>query len=267
MTQIAGLVHARGMSFGEAVALGLVAGASRVAALGVNTASAALASFWPGNAAYPWIPSARTLELVSSSANDAVAGTGAQKILVQGLDLNYNAQQEFVTPNGTTAVALSLTYLRINGAIVTQAGSLQTNAGSINIRDTGAGTVRATMPVDADGMGTGFLSQTAYTVPAGNTLLVQSVLLGINRSGAGSNNNVTARNWVFNPLTGALVRPLQISTSSNLPYRHESGAGYPLFTVQEKRDLDLVISTSSSALNVTGAYLGTLVSNTTVLVQ
>lgn len=247
------------------MSLGLVQGCSRVASLGTNTAAAALASFWPGNAPYPWIPSARTLEIVSDNVGDAAAGVGARAILVQGLDANFNALSEVVALNGTTAVPLINTYMRLNGAICTSAGSSQTNVGNISIRDTGAGATRGIIPVAADGMGTGFLSQCAYTVPAGFTLLVQSIFLSINRSGAGSNNNVTSRIWLHNNTTGTTLRPLEFSTSSNQPYRHQSEGTYPVVSVGQKTDLDFTIAAASSGFNASAAFVGTLFNNASVL--
>lgn len=257
-------VHDRGMSFGEAVTLGLVPGCTRVATLGTNPVAAASDSFWPGSTPYPWIPSARTLEVVSSSASDVAAGAGARTVLVQGLDANYNQISEVVTLNGTTVVALANMYLRLNSALLTGAGSSMTNVGTITFRDTGAGATRGIIPVDPDGQGIGFLSQSAYTVPAGFTLMIHSAVLSINRSSGTSNNNVSARNWIFNPVTGALLRPFQISASSTVPYRHEV-PGYPIFSVAQKVDVDLVITSASSGFNVTGGLLGTLMSNSTVI--
>ena len=253
------------MPWAVAVAHGLVPGCTRVSSLGTNPATAAGASFWYGTGAYPWIPSARTLEIVSSSANDSAAGTGARKVLVSGLDANFNPISETVTMNGTTAVPLVNTYLRVQQGISISAGSSQINLGTITIRDSGAGATRAVMPIALDGFGIGITSQTAYTVPAGFTLEIQSILLSINRTGANMANNVTIRNWFFNNVTGSLLRPLSFATSSNGPYRHEAGDGYPVLTVGQKTDVDFVCTDVTSSLSVTMAMVGTLVQNSTVL--
>lgn len=103
-------VHDRGMPWGHAVALGLVPGCTRAVALGTNPTTAAGASFWYGTGPYPWIPSTRNLEIVSTNAGDALAGTGVQKVLVSGLDGNYNSISETVSMNGTTPVQLANQY-------------------------------------------------------------------------------------------------------------------------------------------------------------
>jgi hypothetical protein len=203
--------------------------------------------------------------VVSSSANDAAAGTGCRKILVSGLDASFNAISEQVTMNGTTPVPLVNQYLRIQQALNISAGSGQINLGTITIRDSGAGATRSVMPVALDGFGIGVTSQTAYTVPNGFTLELQSLLLSINRTGANANNNVTIRNWFFNNVTQSLLRPLSFATSSDGPYRHEAGDGYPILTVGQKTDLDFVCTDVTSAISVTMAWVGTLVQNSTVL--
>lgn len=257
-------VHDRGMPWAHAVNLGLIPGCTRAAALGTNPAVAAGASFWYGTGAYPWIPSARTLEIVSTDANDTLAGTGIQKVSVNGLDANYNSITETVSMNGTTAVPLVNQYLRINRMINIQAGSSNVNVGTINLRDAGAGPVRAIIPVAPGVGGIGIISQAAFTVPAGFTLIVQSVLLSILRGNGSQVNNITMRNFTRSA-AGALILPLALSTGSNLPYRHEAGDGYPVFTVGEKSDFDLVCTDASAAVAATASWVGILVQNSTVL--
>jgi hypothetical protein len=257
-------VHDRGMPWAHAVALGLVPGCSRVSTLGTNPTTASGASFWYGTGPYNWIPSARTLEIVSSSASDTLAGTGSQKVKISGLDANYNQVSEIISLNGTTAVPTANQYLRVNQMINAQVGSGQVNAGNISLRDTGGGTLRCIIPIVLAGIGIGISSQSAYTVPAGYTLLVESAILSINRNTGNTVNNVTVRSWLRSS-TGVLVLPLSFSTSSNLPYRHEAGNGYPLLAVAEKTDTDFYCTDVSNAVSVTASWVGALVQNSTVL--
>ena len=256
--------HDRGMPWAHAVALGLVPGCSRAVALGTNPTTASGASLWYGTGPYNWIPSARLLEVVSSSASDTLAGVGVQKILISGLDANYNQISETVSMNGTTPVTTVNQYLRINRAISTQAGSTQVNVGNISIRDTGGGTLRAIIPVVLAGTGIGITSQSAYTVPAGFTLIIDSIILSINRNVGNTVNNVTVRTW-SRSAAGVLILPISFSTSSNLPYRHEAVNGYPVLTVSEKTDFDFYCTDVSNAVSATASWLGALVQNSTVL--
>lgn len=74
-----------------AVGLGQVPGYRRVTALGNNpdVDTAAAEEVWAAGGLYPWLTGATALEIVSDSANDASAGTGAHTVVINGLDINY----------------------------------------------------------------------------------------------------------------------------------------------------------------------------------
>lgn len=109
---------------------------------------------------------AAVVELVSTSAADAAAGTGARSVLVQGLDAQYNEVSEVLVPNGITPVQGAVLFLRINTVSVLSAGTGGTNAGDITIRDAGAGTTRSFI-LAAQGIS----EVGVYTVPAEHQLL------------------------------------------------------------------------------------------------
>ena len=88
-----------------------------------------------GGTAYVQLTTGTALEAVSSSANDASAGTGARTILITGVDSSYLPFKETVTLNGVTPVALANTsVIAINSAKVLTSGSGLTNAGNVDIR-------------------------------------------------------------------------------------------------------------------------------------
>jgi len=151
--------------------LSRVAGHSRVAVYGHTPSPTAGTDVWEGAAAYPFQTVATKLEILSSSASDAAAGTGAQTMMIQGLDTNFNPLSETITMNGVTPVQSAGTYLRVNGLNIVTAGSGHTNAGDITLRVTGAG---ATQPIARAGYG--YAKSCVYTVPAGMTLLATDVL-------------------------------------------------------------------------------------------
>ncbi len=73
-------------------------------------------------------------ELVSDSANDAAAGTGAQTVRVQGLDAKYEYVTQDVSMNGTTEVDFTTPLRRVWSIEVLTAGSGNTSAGIIDAR-------------------------------------------------------------------------------------------------------------------------------------
>jgi hypothetical protein len=151
--------------------LGRVGGHSRVALYGHTPTPTANTDCWEGAAAYPFQTVASVLEILSSSASDAAAGTGARSMMVQGLDLNFNPLSEVVVMNGTTPVQTVNSYLRVNGLNISTSGSGHVNAGDITLRLTGAGATQAIARA-----GYGYAKQCLYTVPAGFTLLTTDVL-------------------------------------------------------------------------------------------
>lgn len=116
----------------------------------------------------PWYTSAQSLEAVSSSTDDTnSAGTGARSIRVTGLNGSHAAITEDVNLSGTTAVALSNTYIGDVRAKLLTSGTGLVNAGDVTIRIASAGATVAQMPT-----GYGQTLAAVYTVPAGKTAYV-----------------------------------------------------------------------------------------------
>lgn len=149
---------------------------------------------WEGRAGvgtdYPFFPaSAQSMELVSASVNDAAAGTGAQSVLVEGLDGNYAEISETVVTNGTSVVALSNTYIAINRAFVVASGSLGFNEGLIDIQIAAGGDIGARIGrVDSStggtpgGKGMSQTAQAVYTVPANKQLVLKGAFINVNKA-------------------------------------------------------------------------------------
>jgi len=84
---------------------------------------------------YPWIASPVALEVVSSSADDTLAGTGVQKVRVSYLDGDYSEATQVINMNGQTPVPLTdTTVLRVNSIRATQVGTGLMSAGTITCR-------------------------------------------------------------------------------------------------------------------------------------
>lgn len=213
---------------------------------------------WPNSGLYPWMTGATSLEAVSTSVQDSPTGTGIGAISLTLLDTNYVASIVPVTLNGTTAVAISGTWFRINGGLTTTKGSgaaanRATNAGDIIIRDAGGGTVRAIIPT-----GKGITRQAVFTVEAGYTLQILSHYIGFNRgTGGGATRYMTVTNFIQNS-AGVSRNPLDISCDGE-PYRHD---GIPGVVLAEKTDYSLeVVAVSADNSDITAAFLGILMKN------
>lgn len=121
---------------------------------------------------YVQLTSAVAFEAVSSDANDTAAGTGARTIVASMVDGNYVQTDVTITMNGTTAVAISGTYLACNGARVATSGSNATNVGSIDIRTTAGSVVKRRIPAV---IGSGKDQDFIYTIPAGHVGLLKPI--------------------------------------------------------------------------------------------
>ena len=79
------------------------------------------------------------LYVMGAHAQDMAAGTGAQVVTIYGINANGDPASEAVTMHGTAATQIASTTLwkRFVGAQVTQAGTGKTNAGIIQISNTG----------------------------------------------------------------------------------------------------------------------------------
>lgn len=126
---------------------------------------------------------AAIVEVVSSAAADAAAGTGARTIRVWGLDADWNEITEDITLNGTTAVQGTKLFLRINTVAVLTAGTGLTNAGNITIRDASAGTTRSYIALGVSTSEVGL-----FSVPAGHTLLATSWVVSSRVASAGQSS-------------------------------------------------------------------------------
>lgn len=155
------------------VARGGVAGAETFGALGsVTTAGAGAGVLWP-NGSFVFPASAGIqMSVVSTSANDTLAGTGIRRIHLHYLDNILEEFTEIVTLNGLTPVLTSATNIRfVQGVHMHEFGSGAAAAGNITVSNSGQtygeikqGSIRCTSSV--------------RMVPAGKRLMVTSTYAG-----------------------------------------------------------------------------------------
>lgn len=167
----------------------LVRRITRLGQVKIAGSGVAANDIWTNGGIYPWMTGLTSLEIVSvgaNAANDTAAGTGAQSVTVSGLDLALNEISETKATNGTTPVALTTQFYRINSVSISAAGAGSRNAGEIRVRDAGGGTTRAIIPISAVAdLTPGVDKGSQYTVPAGHALLIYDIDLQINSSAGG----------------------------------------------------------------------------------
>lgn len=177
--------YKRVSDFGVDIAKGEVPGHSVIQKFGRN--SAVSSTFVPicSSGFYRTPTSNTALEVVSTSTNDDIAGTGARTIYYEGLQNsggNLVVVSDVVELDGTTAVALPDQLIRLYRWYVASSGtyasqSVGSHAGTLTIRESGGGNTWSTIvpngfPVSQSQIG-------AYTVPTGYMAYVSKITYSV----------------------------------------------------------------------------------------
>lgn len=155
---------------------GSIPGVHKVRLQGSNLAiSSSLETLWAqGSGTYAALTSAVAMEVVSGSANDTAAGTGARTVVVQYLNSSWDVVNETVTLNGTTPVALASTAIAVNNVYVATAGSGLVNAGNIDVRTVSGSTLKLRISTVL-GASLNKSQDFVYTIPNGYIGILKSV--------------------------------------------------------------------------------------------
>lgn len=116
------------------------------------------------------VPTAQSFEVVSDSATDDAASTGAQVVTVRYVDSSWADQTTTANMDGTTAVSLGISSFGINQLTVTQVGTSLVNVGQISVQVASAGQVHRTIPGSANNYCTDH--DMIFTVPLNKVLVV-----------------------------------------------------------------------------------------------
>jgi hypothetical protein len=227
------IINSFGASSNIPISANTVTGYSRVHKFGLvdTSTSANWSTIWTagetnGQYAYPWDLSANTVTVVSSSGQDASAGSGALTIRVQGLDASYNfAQEDFTMTGATPTSAGSQTFLRVNRAYVLTGN---TNVGTIEVKN--GSTVVTEIKEDM-----GQTLQCVYTVPAGKTAYLSEMQ-------ACSNKSQSVVTGVFIKEFGGVFRIRQ--STALYGSTHTTHFSTP-HRIPEKSDIDMRIKAST----------------------
>ena len=221
------IINTFGAASNVIISAGDLAGYSGVHKYGAvfGTASSGWSTVWTAadtssSTLYPWDTAANTITVVSSSGSD----TG--DVTIQGLDTDYNFIEETLTLTGTTPVAGSTTFLRVNRAFMNN----DTNVGKIQVKN-------GTTVVTEIAAGYGQTLQCFYTIPAGKT----GYMLNIQTSA--SKNQETILSLFARPLGGAF-RTQGIMAL----YQNNQQLDFPVpLKFNEKTDIDLRVNGSANA--------------------
>lgn len=236
---------------------GQIAGVRRIVFSGFNAdvdTATTPEDVWGGTGLIPIPSAAESWEILSASANDTAAGTGARTVIITTLDANYVEVVQTVVLNGVTPVALTGTHIRINAAVVLTAGTSRVNEGLLTIRIAGAGADRGYVTSPE-----GVLNQCKFTVPDGFYLAMMSALMTIRTFLGNENAVLSAANANAAGRTLAAVRFSLFSAGTSV-YRHEVANGtLPIFVLAPRTEITWrVNSVSQNNTGIDTAVLGLL---------
>lgn len=155
-----------------------------------------------------------TLEIVSTSSNDEFTGTGARKVVIIGVDSNWDSLTEEVDLDGVNPVQTNNDFLGVNQVYVSESGSGETNEGSITIK----GATQTTVTLAHIPIGEGISQEAIFYVKNNYTALADWLTLNANKDSAGASEKlVEIKGWVYNSQTNtkSLVYKKNINTSVN----------------------------------------------------
>jgi len=177
------------------------------------------ADVWDGAIAYPWRQTAGALNVAAGgNVNDTAAGSGANVILIQGLDADWLPIQEQLVLAGASASASTVKeFLRVQRVQAISGTWLGSNAGDIVVEQ--AGTTLAIVKAGNSYSQMGLFSvpathtaQVVHTredIESGKAVTVQFVahLVGLALSPIVVANLVGAQESAMSPIEGAFFPP------------------------------------------------------------
>lgn len=223
------------------IARGLVTGATWLHRLGFipslpNGTETVIMSGGITSGRYTFPAAASTMNVASTSASD----DATKQVLVSGLDANYSPISETITLNGTTNVATTKSYLRIQRLSVVGSNTI---VGNVTIRNSDVlGCLR-----DGDGQSL----QGVYTIPKGTTGYLTQISASVPKGG-----DATFRLYSKSANSSPFAR--HIFALSAMTYSYD----FPYPTVlPEKTDIEFTALSTTGGSSATGTFDILLVNN------
>ena len=192
--------------------------------------------------------SALAVTVTSLDVNDTAAGTGAQSVIIEGLDANYEEISETVATTGGAATPTTGLFIRVNRAYIGAAGSGGTNAGIILLAHT---TPTTMAQIEA---GFGQTMQAAYTIPANKTAYLMQWAVSSNAAIGGLLTHVDARINVREFNTGSWRVREQYAMLSHGSTSQTHRYIIPCLIANAKADMKLTGQTTRDDTTIEGQF-------------
>ena len=254
MAQNYGAISVRPTDFHAEVALGRRQGVSLWNKFGYNddvdAGTEVIASF---GGTFQYLTAGETIDIVSTSTADDLVGTGVQRIVVYGVDENWDEQVEVVEMDGTTTVTTTSQWIGINRIAIFKAGSGAVNAGDITVSATTSGYNMAHMPA-----GDGVTQQLIYYVPRSHQFLAEWLHFDAIKTSGGGNPELIYKGWVYSDVNTAKQEVYRGKVDTQSVNNLDVSPPLP-FPVGEKSILWFEVTTDTANTQVSGRFSGELV--------
>jgi len=202
------------------------------------------------------ITTADNLSIVSDSANDTIAGSGARLLWIQGIGEDFLYQEEYLALNGLTPVTSAKKYLGVNFIVVVSAGNVTGNLGNITVQDL-AGTV-GTQAYISVGVNTTQLS--SYHTRIGYTFLADWLWLNVRKLAGGTNPRVTVRAYSYSRVTNIKYQVFRHDIDTSIESTFELKPSQP-FIIGGREIFYLTAETDTNNTIVNVRYSGIEIKN------
>lgn len=208
---------------------------------------------WDYDGLEPRLTSPVAIEVLSSSTSDTSAGTGARTINLTLVDGNYVESTVSVIMDGTSVVSVPGTWLHVNGAVVSSAGTGTVNAGNISIRVASGGAMMGYIKT-----GIGQDRKASILVPAGKTFLVHT-FLGLASVAGGAAKTVKVLPRLFSH-SGVEVEVLPFILTSGSAVQVNANDGFQ--TPEKMLRTYQYVEPDSAGMHLAWSVVGVMIDNT-----
>lgn len=205
-------------------------------------------TIWSPGGMFSQLTTARTLSIVSTSADDDSGGNGANSVRIWGIDANWDEQIVDVVLDGTTPVVTTETWLGVNRISITLAGSGLTNAGIITATATTDLTVQAQIEI-----GVSVTQHMFFFIPDSYIALLDWLVINVARFGSGTEPVITVKSFVTSDISNAKYEVYRTLVDTSISGHLELNPSQP-FVVGERSLIEFTAETTRDNTSVQGRF-------------
>ena len=201
-------------------------------------------TIWYTGGTFTPIVTARTLSVVSTDATDDDGNTGANSLIIYGVDANWKEQTVVVTMNGLTPVVTTETWMGVNRIAIYVSGTGQTNAGVITATATTEGTIQGEVPA-----GEGTTQQAIFFVEADHTALMDWLYITLTKNSGGTQPAIVTKAFVYSAVSNSKYEVFRDHIKGDVENHTELRPSQP-FVVGEKSIVEFQCTTDQNNTEV-----------------